>query len=297
MLSLAALSKIVESHSEALSLQIEPFEVRGVRFGDREASNLMGVINLSADSWYRESICHSAEDAIERGMSLIKLGATVVDVGAESTLPDAESRSESEQQYELVPVVSGLVNAGNLVSVETYLPEVAKACFEKGAGILNLTGKRESKECYRMAAANDAAVIICFVGGDDVRNVKELDLEQDLYSVMKDYFSKEIEKANKVGLDKVFIDPGMGFYYRNLTDGRRRVQFQMNTFLNSFRFRELGYPICQALPHSVETFGSEVRTAEGFFAVLAQLGQASLFRTHEVARVKAVLDTMALFTS
>ena len=66
----------------------------------------------------------------------------------------------------------------------------------------------------------------------------------------------------------------------------------MTVFLNTFRLRTLGFPICHALPHAFEYFGEEVRCAEPFFAVLAALGQTDLFRTHEVPRVKAVLDTL-----
>ena len=91
------------------------------------------------------------------------------------------------------------------------------------------------------------------------------------------------------------IDPGLGFYYRNLQDSATRVQHQMKTFLNTFRLRKLGYPVCHALPHAFEYFGEEVRGAEPFFAVLAALGKTDLFRTHEVPRVKAVLDTMRVY--
>jgi hypothetical protein len=80
-----------------------------------------------------------------------------------------------------------------------------------------------------------------------------------------------------------------------LQDSSVRVRHQMSVFLNSFRLRTLGFPICHALPHAFEFFGEEVRSAEGFFAVLAAIGQASLFRTHELPRVKAVLDTLAAY--
>jgi dihydropteroate synthase len=96
-------------------------------------------------------------------------------------------------------------------------------------------------------------------------------------------------------VQKLVIDPGLGFYYRNLQDSAARVAFQMRVFLTSFRLRALGYPICQALPHAFEYFGEEVRTAEPFFAVLAALGKTDLFRTHEVTRVKAVLETLAVY--
>jgi len=71
----------------------------------------------------------------------------------------------------------------------------------------------------------------------------------------------------------------------------------MRTFLNSFRLRELGWPVCHALPHAFECFGEEVRSAEPFFAVLAALGKTDLFRTHEVPRIRAVLETMGLYAA
>jgi hypothetical protein len=90
------------------------------------------------------------------------------------------------------------------------------------------------------------------------------------------------------------LDPGLGFYYRNLQDSATRIQHQLTTFLNTFRLRSLGFPVCHALPHAFECFGDEVRCAEPFFAVWAALGKTDLFRTHEVPRIKAVLDTLEL---
>lgn len=69
----------------------------------------------------------------------------------------------------------------------------------------------------------------------------------------------------------------------------------MTTFLQTFRLRELGFPVCHALPHAFEYFGEDVRCAEPFFAVLAALGKTDLFRTHEVPRVRAVLKTLGIF--
>jgi dihydropteroate synthase len=112
---------------------------------------------------------------------------------------------------------------------------------------------------------------------------------------MRDYFSRQIEIAQRNGVEKIFLDPGLGFYYRNLQDSAVRVRHQMNVFLNAFRLRTLGFPICNALPHAFEYFGEEVRCAEPFFAVLAALGKTDLFRTHEVPRIKGVLETMGVF--
>jgi dihydropteroate synthase len=112
---------------------------------------------------------------------------------------------------------------------------------------------------------------------------------------MQDYFLRQTELAAKAGLERILIDPGLGFYYRNLQDGSVRVRHQMMTFLQTFRLRAMGFPVCHALPHAFEFFGEEVRCAEPFFAVLAALGKTDLFRTHEVPRIKAVLETLRQF--
>ena len=257
----------------------------------------MGVFNLSADSWYRESVCLSAESAVARGKVLAAQGAQIIDVGAESTLAHAARVGNAAQKSKLIPVIKALRANKILVSVETYSPSVTRASLEAGADILNLTGTAGSKEIFKMVAAHDAAVIICHVAGKNVRAVGDFDLSADPSPPLRDFFARQIETARRHGVEKIFLDPGLGFYYRNLSDSAVRVRHQMKVFLNTFRLRELGFPVCHALPHAFEFFGGEVRCAEPFFAVLAALGKTDLFRTHEVSRVKAVLDTLGAFQS
>ncbi len=138
-------------------------------------------------------------------------------------------------------------------------------------------------------------MIICYVAGKNVREVGDFDLSADPIPMLRDFFARQIEVAQRNGVKKIFLDPGLGFYYKNLQDSSVRVRHQMNIFLNTFRLRDLGFPVCHALPHAFEFFGDEVRCAEPFFAVLAALGKTDLFRTHEVPRIKAVLDTLKIF--
>ena len=139
------------------------------------------------------------------------------------------------------------------------------------------------------------AVILCHVQGKNVREVDEFDFSDDPIEKMREQFARQIEIAQRHGVEKIFLDPGLGFYYRNLQDSAVRVRHQMNIFLNAFRLRAFGFPICNALPHAFEYFRDEVRCAEPFFAVLAALGKTDLFRTHEVPRIRAVLETMKAF--
>ena len=295
VLNLEQLAELLEKNRAAASARVKEFSIGGREFNFNSQPAVMGVVNLSPDSWYRESVCLTVAAAIQRGKVLAAQGADIVDVGAESTLAHAARVSGSAQNSRLLPVIKGLRAADILVSVETYSPAVAHACLEAGANILNLTGSAASGKIFKMAAAHDAAVIICYVAGRNVREVGDFDLSADPIPMMRDYFSRHIEIAQRGGLEKIFLDPGLGFYYRNLQDSAVRVRHQMNVFLNTFRLRALGFPICHALPHAFEFFREEVRCAEPFFAVLAALGRTDLFRTHEVPRIRAVLDTMKVF--
>jgi dihydropteroate synthase len=295
VLDIAYLSELFDANREAARGRVAEFSIGGREFANNSRPALMGVVNLSTDSWYRESVTPSTNAALQRGRVLAAQGAAIVDVGAESTLAQADRADFSSQNSRLLPVIRGLRESNILVSVETYLPEVTRACLEAGANVLNLTGTESSDELFRMVADHDAAVIICYVQGKNVREVTDFDPGADPVSMMRDYFARQIESATKNGVERIFIDPGMGFYYRNLQDSTQRVKHQMKVFLNTFRLRTLGWPICHALPHAFEFFGEEVRSAEPFFAVLAALGKTNLFRTHEVARVKPVLDSLEAF--
>jgi len=295
VLTLEHLSGLLEKNRPAVSARVREFSIGGKKFKFNSQPAVMGVVNLSADSWYRESVCLTEESAVRRGKILTAQGADIIDIGAESTLAHAARVEDAAQKSRLIPVIKRLRAEKILVSVETYSPAVTRACLEAGANVLNLTGITASKEIFKVVAAHDAAVVICFVPGKNVREVGDYDLSADPVPMLSEFFSRQIEIAQRNGVERIFIDPGLGFYYRNLQDGAVRVRHQMNIFLNTFRLRALGFPICHALPHAFEFFRDEVRCAEPFFAVLAALGKTDLFRTHEVPRIKAVLDTMKAF--
>lgn len=295
VLTLEHLAELLDKNRPAAQARVREFSLAGHWLPFNTAPAIMGVVNLSPGSWYRESVCLSTDAAVARGKVLAAQGAAIVDIGAESTLANTALVGAELQNSRLLPVVRALRTAGILVSVETYHPEVTRACLAAGANVLNLTGNDRSEAMYRLVAEHQAAVIICYVQGTNVRAVGDFDLTADPVPAMQAYFAREIETATRCGVEKILIDPGLGFYYRNLQDSGVRVRHQMTTFLNTFRLRTLGFPICHALPHAFEYFGEEVRSAEPFFAVLAALGKTDLFRTHEVPRIQAVLETMRVF--
>ncbi len=295
MLKLDYLEKLIQTYRDEYKSRVAEFEVGGKFLNFNSKPVIMGVINLSPDSWYRESVCLTVDKAIKRGKILFEQGADIIDIGAESTLLNAARIDEFAQKTKLLPVLKELNEAKIPVSIESYNCSVISETLKSGASVINLTGTAGTEDIYRLVAEYNAAVIICYVEGKNVREVQDFNIKNNPMNKMIDYFAKEIEKALNCGVRKIIVDPGLGFYYRNLQDSAIRVRHQINIFLNSFRFRKLGFPVCNALPHAFEYFGEEVRTAEPFFSVLAALGKTDIFRTHEVPKIKAVLDTMSIF--
>jgi dihydropteroate synthase len=270
--------------------------VGGRRWDFEAKKHLVGVINLSPDSWYVESVCRSTEEAIVRGEMLLRDGADAIDVGAESTLPNAEVLDEAKQLDRLLPVVRALIDRGATVSVESYHPEVLEGCAKAGAQIFNLTGMREAEEVFDLAAKYQAAVILCYVQGETVRDVDDFRLEHDMTPELIRYFRALTDRAQAAGLAECFLDPGLGFYYSNLEDGRLRVRHQLDTFLDTFRLAELGYPTFNILPHAPDFFrDDERRAAEPFFSVLAMLAGTHVVRTHELRTVARIRDLMQFY--
>lgn len=289
---MAQMAAIAAAHPHALAAPVRSFDIGGRTFDPDTRIELMGVVNLSRDSWYRESVSPSTDAAIERGRVLAAQGAMIIDIGAESTIPGADRVSPADQVAGVLPVVSALREHGIVTSVETYSPEVARVVLAAGAQVLNLTGVEREDEMYEAAAGHDATVIMCFVQGANVREVQDLVLGDDPIPGLIEHFGPRIERATQLGVERLLIDPGLGFYYGNLLDGRARVRHQLTVFLNTFRLRVLGWPVCHALPHAFDFFRDEVRSAEPFFATPAVLGRAGLLRTHEVPRVRAVVETL-----
>lgn len=290
MISLSDLAALHSEYADHLAAPVEPVVVGGVTIGGPDPV-LMGTVNLSRDSTYRESVAVSTEAAIRKARTQIALGARVVDVGAESSTARAARIDGEQQRASLLPVLEAL--AGECVmSVETYRPDVVDSALRAGARILNLTGREGEDEMLASVAAYDAVVILCFCEPSDVRANSRHPTETDALPYLIDHFGPRIEHARSLGVRQVVIDPGLGFYYGNLVDPAIRARHQAAVLAQCFRLRTLGVPVCNALPHAFDLFEDEFRKAEGFFAVLARLGGTDLFRTHEVAHVRAVLAAM-----
>ena len=149
MLDYQVLSALFEQYRAALGKPVRTFRLGGRLFDFNRYRYLVGVINLSTDSWYRDSICATTQEAIARAEMLQTDGADIIDIGAESTLPEARQADIQQQLERLLPVVEALKARHLLVSVESYYPEVLEACAKLGADIFNLTGTLYGEKIFK----------------------------------------------------------------------------------------------------------------------------------------------------
>lgn len=293
-MDLADLGALVSEHRAAFEHPIAPMRIGSEVIDTDRAPVVMGAINLSRDSTYRESIAVSSESAIRKAKVMVAQGAHLIDLGAESTTANAARVDVREQLIQLEPIALKLSELAVPVSIESYNPRLAEGILKAGASVINYTGAGFDDEMFEVAARFGATIIICFQPGATARDIGEVPLDHDPIPVLLDHFGPRVELARSHGVSDIVIDPGLGFYYSNLVEPRVRVAYQTRVLLHGFRLRVLGYPVAQALPHAFTLFEDEFRIAEAQFALFARLARTGLLRTHEVAKVNATLRLLEL---
>ncbi len=175
---------------------------------------IMGVLNVTPDSFSDGGRFFSAEKAVERGLSLAREGAQIIDVGGESTRPGAESVAAEEELRRVVPVIKELrAKIDILISIDTSKAQVARAAIEAGASIVNdVTGGQGDKEMMPLVAESKAAFIIMHMQG----NPQTMQIEPhyiDVVSEVADFFRQQYARALECGINPMAIafDPGIGF--------------------------------------------------------------------------------------
>jgi dihydropteroate synthase len=175
---------------------------------------IMGVLNVTPDSFSDGGRFFSAEEAVERGLSVAQEGAQIIDVGGESTRPRAESVAAEEELRRVVPVIKELRAKIDIhISIDTSKAQVARAAIEAGASIVNdVTGGQGDKEMIPLVAESKAAFIIMHMQGNP-RTMQIAPRYIDVVSEVADFFRQQYARALECGIDPMAIafDPGIGF--------------------------------------------------------------------------------------
>lgn len=241
----------------------------------------MGIVNLSPDSFYEKSRSHSEKDAILLAERHIEEGAEILDIGAESTRPGSKPVSEELELQRLLPVVANICKRFDVaVSVDTYKPRVAERVLGEGAVIINdITGLQKTPEMAKIIAQNKAGVILMHMQGDP-GTMQEGPRYENVIEDIKKFLKKSIEMAENSGIEKILIDPGIGF-------GKTQAH-NLELIRRLDEFEELGKPILLGV--SRKSFIGGVldlpvdERLEGSLAatVIGVLNGAMVIRTHDV---------------
>jgi dihydropteroate synthase len=175
---------------------------------------IMGVLNVTPDSFSDGEEFFEAEAAVARGIQLGLEGADIIDVGGESTRPGAKPVSVKEELGRVIPVIQKLrPKTDTLISIDTSKSEVASAALDAGSSIINdVTAGRADEKMLPLAAKRKAAIVLMHMQGEP-RTMQKNPHYEDVVSEVADFFRQRYARALECGVDPMAIafDPGIGF--------------------------------------------------------------------------------------
>ncbi len=249
---------------------------------------LMGVVNVTPDSFSDGGLYRDAGTAIRHGEELVRDGAEILDVGGESTRPGAAEVSEAEELARVAPVVAGLAGTAT-VSIDTSKAAVAEAAIDVGAEIVNdVTAMRGDPEIGALCAERGAGLVLMHMQGDP-RTMQENPVYDDVVDDVKAFLAERLEAAVAAGVaeEQIWLDPGIGF--------GKTLEHNLELLRRLGELRELGRPL--VVGTSRKSFigkvdGSEVGDRLGgtiASSVLAMAEGAEVLRVHDVAEAAQAL--------
>jgi dihydropteroate synthase len=245
---------------------------------------VMGIVNATPDSFSDGGRYLDASAAVEYGLQLVADGAEVLDVGGESSRPQAAPVSVEEELRRVVPVVAALVARTDIpVSVDTMKPEVARQSLEAGAVIVNDVGGFRDPEMRSVAAEYRAGVVVMHMQGTPA-TMQDDPRYSDVVREVGEFFEDRLHSLAAAGIppENVCLDPGIGF--------GKRLEHNLDLLANLGAFRRFAHPLCLGV--SRKGFIGTVcgrRVEErmpGSLAVAcfaAARGEAHVLRAHDVA--------------
>lgn len=258
---------------------------------DAKMPIIMGILNLTPDSFSDGGSYPTPEDAIARGLQMVEEGALIIDVGGESTRPGATPVSEEEECARVLDVVKALASKGICVSIDTRHASVARSALEAGASIINDVSGFRDPAMVEVAASCDAGLVVMHMGGDDPRTMQDEPVYEDVVAEVRDYLKAQADNliAHGVARERICLDPGPGF-------GKTAKQ-TVELMRNFHEFNRLGFPTMVAVSrksyigeaYQIED-PKERDSASAAEALMAcELG-ASVIRTHNVALTAQALE-------
>lgn len=277
-------------------MQLMPLPNRVWNFGrltlDLSQPHVMGILNVTPDSFSDGGKHHAKDAAIARALEMIAEGATVIDVGGESTRPGASVVEVEEEIRRVVPVVEELAKLDVIISIDTSQPEVIRAAVTAGAHIWNDVRALTRPKALETAAALNIPVIIMHMRGEPT-TMNNLDQYDDVTQDVMRELSERVQDALDAGVkpEHIMIDPGFGF--------AKNAQQNLKLLNELHQLNAMNYPILSALSRKRfigEALGGADAIERAVGSVAAHLISiqqgACMVRAHDV---KATVDAIRVW--
>jgi len=272
--------------------ELKPILIGNKTF-DFKRPYIMGVLNITPDSFSDGGQFLTPDKAIEQALRMQTEGADIIDVGGESTRPGSERTSFEDEIQRVIPVIKILKSKLNIpISIDSYKSQVSRKGLEAGADLINdITGLQGDPNMAKLAAEFKVPVVIMHIKGTP-KTMQVKPEYEDLFAEIKKYFTESIRIASGAGIEhpKLILDPGIGFgkkfehNFRIIRDLDEFKSFNLPLLIGASRKSFLAlnedYPTDQRLEQSL------------IVACQAVLNGANIIRVHDVRLTKKALETL-----
>ena len=266
----------------------------GAQLLDLSRPAVMGVLNVTPDSFSDGGRFNTVDLAVEHGLRLAAEGAAILDVGGESTRPGAAPVGVEEELRRVIPVIESLRKATSLViSIDTQKPEVMLAAAAAGAGLINDVRALLEPGALEAAASTSCAVCLMHMQGEP-RTMQAHPTYSDVVSEIKAFLRERVQACRSVGItdDRISIDPGFGF--------GKTTAHNLELLRRLAELTEEGVPVLAGLSRKsmiAKLLGDPAKdrlAASLALAVIAAMNGARIVRVHDVA---ATVDAMKIVSA
>lgn len=249
---------------------------------------IMGVVNVTPDSFSDGGRYATLESAVARARQLIAEGADIVDIGGESTRPGAQAVALEEERRRVMPVIEALAQCGVPVSVDTHKAQLMREAIAAGASLVNDVSALEDRDALQSAAELDAAVCLMHKRGDP-RTMQDDPHYEDVVREVHDYLAQRLDAALAAGIarSRIVIDPGFGF--------GKTLEHNLALLRGLAAFNSLGVPVMVGLSRKAMLGRITGRAplerihASVAAALFAVEHGAAILRVHDVAATRDAL--------
>ena len=243
---------------------------------------IMGIVNVTPDSFSDGGKYFSVDDAVNHALKLIDEGADLIDIGGESTRPGSDPVSLEEELRRTIPVIKNIHQQGKdvIISIDTTKSEVAKQALDSGTQIINdISGLTFDEKMIDIAKEYNSGVVIMHIKGNP-KTMQENPEYRDVVKDVYDFLLVQSIKAKQNDIDKIIVDPGIGF--------GKRVEDNFSLIKNLDYFQSLGYPVMIGLSKksfigktlNLDNDQREIGTI--ILETISVIKSARIIRTHNV---------------